>query len=125
MPKTKTPKVFDRNVKRTNRYHPDLLEYGIGCQTPPEVLKDPKRFHLACEVMRLAMLDSLEKRGPINLWRIGQLRVSLDEKDQRYLLLLRTRAARTLRPEWVNQNPHMVVDLPSKPEGGAYTIIET
>ena len=125
MTATKRPAGFAKRVERTVRYHPDLMEFGIGFQCPPEVLSDPKRFHLGCETMRLAMLASLRKRGPINLWRIGQVNVMADETTKQFLLTLRARAARTLRSGWSSKHRRGidVPPLPEKLEGGSYTIV--
>jgi hypothetical protein len=108
--------VFAANVTNTNRYHPDLIEYGHGFDMPPEIIEDAERFHERCEFMRCAMLHSIGHKGPVNLWRIGRVNRHADPVTGRQIVTMRVRSASTSRLGWTMPPEGITV----KVEGGPY-----
>jgi hypothetical protein len=113
--------VFAADVTITNRYHPDLKEYGAGFSLSPDDIEDAERFHEACELMRRAMLRDIGHEGPVNLWRIGQVNRHTDPSTGRQLVTMRVRSASTSRLDWVMPPEGITV----KVEGGLYHMLTT
>lgn len=92
--------VFASGWRKTDRYHPDLIEWGFGFCCTPEVLEDAAAYHRGCETMRLGMLEAMRRKGPINLWRAGNTHAVYDESTGEWVTTLRQRACNTSQLDW-------------------------
>jgi hypothetical protein len=85
----------------------------------PDLLEDEAEFLKQCDLLRRSMLHALEKHGPINLWRAGQVTTMQDPVSGEFVVRLRQRAASTPSPDWTL--PHdCTLEIT---EGGAYHVV--